>query len=851
LSQSRLVVVSLVWALSALSPMPALADDQVVAPDPRAVTLPSFTESPGCDGPYGIRGPYASHGGYLPPEELVLGPWGGFYGRTMEEVHDQMVLVEMPMADRPFALYVHRRVVPALEQVIANLEREAAAGRHYTIRAAYSSSYNPITIPPGRYLSFHAVGAALDINSNTNPYRADNVLVTDMPAWFVKAWTDAGWCWGGSWRDVKDPTHFSWMGPLHSTGHEAPAPYPPLTSASTFARSVSFDTALGEAPAGSIHLVADMDRDGAPDAVRLREWTPYGHLGVEVAIGQHDFETCLLHDITVQPPRAGAGYALADWRGDGRPDLWAFDAGGPTVRVEVYRWETRYRKRAVIRPAVSSDGVVALLAGDHDRDGIGDLYVVRAGSPGSVEVWAGPRFATRLASADLGVDVSSRHRLALGDYDVDGVPDVYLLAAGDAAVLRVALGGRGFALVAPVRTAVGAHPASTLQIADYDGDGREDLVFFDQTGRVTVYLGGRRAADAPLTGWFSESFDRHWQFGDGCVPNPGFETEPGFRGTRLADASGPGAAFTYPIPHTGAWTVAALDWSWWGRLPGRFVDLEPITGAEGPGYAILLAGTETTVRLRKAADGQEYATVWVSERTGPVDLAVAAHGGHQVVAVAFSGSRPGVVIRDQAGALLADVDLTDLVPYSLAAVSDVSGDGSQDLAVVGYLADGGIGLRTVSIASGVVATGRVASGFSVEGITAVPSAGGRAASVAVLLRHNAGRRGAVAVLDAATGARLLVFRTPPITTGAVTAARTGDGTVLVLAARNARTGRVRVEGRDPSTGQLLWARKGSLGFDPADIDQIEAGSVLVTGHRFGDGNVEVAWWNPATGERLG
>ena len=41
------------------------------------------------------------------------------------------------------------------------------------------------------------------------------------------------------------------------------------------------------------------------------------------------------------------------------------------------------------------------------------------------------------------------------------------------------------------------------------------------------------------------------------VPNPGFETERGFRGTRLADATGPGAAFAYPNPETGAWKAPA------------------------------------------------------------------------------------------------------------------------------------------------------------------------------------------------------------------------------------------------------------------------------------------------------
>jgi len=835
-----------------LAPAAAVADEPSPTPDPRAVTLPSFTESPGCDGPYGVAGPYATHGGYLTPDELVLGPWGGFFGRTMQQVHAQLVPVELPMADRSFTLYVHQRVMPALERVIANLEREAAAGRRYTIRAGFTSSYNPITIPGRRHLSYHTVGAAVDINSNANPYRTDNVLVTDMPAWFVKAWTDAGWCWGGDWKDTKDPMHFSWRGPLYASEDEVPAPFPPLTSASGFRTAVTFDTALGEAPAGSIHLMADMDRDGSPDAVRLRAWTPYGHLGVEVAVGEHDYETCLLHDITVRPPSGEAGYALVDWTGNGRPDLWAFDTSGDSVRVEVYRWASRYRKRAVIVSEAPAESAVALLAGDHDRDGRSDLYVVRAGSPGSVEVWAGPRFTDLLTRANLGVAVSAGARVALGDHDVDGVPDVYLLSPGEAALLRVASGGRGFALVAPIRTAVGGHPGSTLQIADYDGDGREDLIFFDRDGTVTVYPGGRRAAGADLTGWFSASFAKDWEFGEACAPNPGFETEPGFGGARLADAAGPGAAFTYPNPETGAWTLAALDWSWTHRLPGRFVDLEPVTGAEGPGYAVLLSGAGTTVQFRRAADGEEYATIGLpAAHSEPADLAVAAHGGSPAVAVAFAGDRPALVVVDPAGSLLADVDLAGLVPVALAAAGDIEGDGSEELAVVGYLPDGGVGLRIISIASGVLREARVASGFSVEGITVLPATGGSGPAVVVLLRHNGGGRGAVAVHDAVTGERLALFRTAPIAVGAVTAADTGGEPIVVIAFRNARTGRVRVEGRVPLSGERLWTGAGSLGFDPADADQIEAGSVLITGHRFGDGNVEVAWWDPDTGRRVG
>jgi hypothetical protein len=595
-----------------------------------------------------------------------------------------------------------------------------------------------------------------------------------------------------------------------------------------------------------VHLVADVDRDGAPDAVRLRGWTAVGHLGVEAAVSGHDFETCRVHDITVRPPRGADGFALVDWRGDGRPDLWAFDAAGDTLRIEIYRWETGYRRRAVRLPAVPTDSALAFLAGDYDRDGLADLFVVRAGSPGRVEVWAGDEFTELLARTDLDAAVDPGTRVALGDYDGDGVPDVFLLAAGGAAPLRVALGGQGFSLEGPVATSVAEHPGARLQVADYDGDGREDLVFFDGDGVVTVYLGGSRLPEEDLTGWFSESYAADWGFGEGCVPNPGFEVQPGFLAARFADAAGPGAAFTYPNPETGTWTLADLWWRWWWSLPAWAGDLEPITGPEGAGYAVLLAGETTAVQVRRADDGLEYATVPVADRPGAIDLAVVEHGGAPAVAVAFAGPEPEVVVRDLAGQVLAEVPLGTLTPAFLLAAGDVTGDGQDDLVAVGNGLRGGAGFRTISIGEGVVGSGATWGSAVVEGAALVPGT----SSVAVLLRPPAGRLGAVVVQDVITAERSLVFRAPAMASGAITTAVTGEGPVLVLATRNARAGTVRVEGRAVLSEQRLWVRVGSLGFDPADADQIESGAVAILGHRFGDGNVEVAWWDPLTGVRL-
>ena len=221
------------------------------APEPRAATIPSFNESPGCGAADGVRGPYATMAGDLPPTEPVLGPWGDFFGRDIAAVRSQLVRLYLPSPAGDVGVWVHYRVAPALRAVIRNLEREAAAGRTYIIRSWDTGSYRAATIPPHRYLSFHAIGAAIDVNAWSNPHRLDNVLVTDMPAWFVKAWTDAGWCWGGHWQTIKDPMHFSWAGaPGHPGLSDARRRSPPGPPRPTSPATLSFATALGAAGGG-------------------------------------------------------------------------------------------------------------------------------------------------------------------------------------------------------------------------------------------------------------------------------------------------------------------------------------------------------------------------------------------------------------------------------------------------------------------------------------------------------------------------------------------------------------------------------------------------------------------------
>lgn len=84
----------------------------------------------------------------------------------------------------------------------------------YHVRQGDTGAYNCRRITSGRGHSLHAFGIALDINWNTNPFRADNVLVTDMPKVMIRNILRIRtnndhrvWGWGGNYRTVKDAMH--------------------------------------------------------------------------------------------------------------------------------------------------------------------------------------------------------------------------------------------------------------------------------------------------------------------------------------------------------------------------------------------------------------------------------------------------------------------------------------------------------------------------------------------------------------------------------------------------------------------------------------------------------------------
>jgi peptidoglycan hydrolase-like protein with peptidoglycan-binding domain len=113
-------------------------------------------------------------------------------------------------------LHSGARIRIAVETVEAFRALDMVLQKHgYAPRSADTGGYNCRPVTGGQGFSLHACGIACDINWNSNPYRKDNKLVTDMSQKMVDdvlgVQTTGGlniFRWGGDFRTFKDAMHY-------------------------------------------------------------------------------------------------------------------------------------------------------------------------------------------------------------------------------------------------------------------------------------------------------------------------------------------------------------------------------------------------------------------------------------------------------------------------------------------------------------------------------------------------------------------------------------------------------------------------------------------------------------------
>lgn len=450
---------------------------------------PTFNESDGCGSPW-ARGPKVETSGSLSSSTVLRGPHAGYFGRTIDQVWDSLFWWDVPMSNDE-SLRLHERMAPALAEVEQNLAEAASQGFYYSIVDRYTFAYTARTVGGSYRVSQHAFGNAVDINSTTNPYSA-TALITNMPDWFVESWADAGFCWGGNWISVKDPMHYNWRGPLFTPGiTELPLSYPPLTVAESFTRTMHTAAVPGPLDHTQFRLLMDGDNDGGIDVVNVSPART--GLVVDVIRASTDYESCSVSRYATSKSAEGSAAIPGDWDRDGAQDLWVINDAGDLEVTAFLRNSDFTETASASIPAAPGD---AYLSADHDVDGWGDLYILRySGSDWSVEVRSGAdRFETVLVSASLPGTESDRFTAV--DRDLDQIPDIVVVGQAGS---RIHDGASNYSESESIPFS--ASGFDDVAGADFDGDGRHDLVILDGT-TLEVLAGNTALAGMQVTSWF-------------------------------------------------------------------------------------------------------------------------------------------------------------------------------------------------------------------------------------------------------------------------------------------------------------------------------------------------------------
>ncbi|MCA8980422.1 MAG: VCBS repeat-containing protein [Planctomycetes bacterium] len=249
--------------------------------------------------------------------------------------------------------------------------------------------------------------------------------------------------------------------------------------------------ATGELPRNI--TIGDFDEDGIPDAAIACEGAGILAGGVSVHSGNTDgsFDP----EVTVDTGIEAMDVETADFDGDGHLDLVA--ALGPHSKVAVYSGVGDGTFLAPTLLAVTWYPQ-AVEIGDLDGDGVHDLAVISRASS-----WSNSRLQIAYGTTGGGfgpfvvqAGFPNPISLDLADLNGDGVDDIVAYDQSTQSMLScLSLGGGNFT---PPATATGSFNSIQLALADIDGDGAPDLIGRGYSDDIVVERGLGDGSFSPL-----------------------------------------------------------------------------------------------------------------------------------------------------------------------------------------------------------------------------------------------------------------------------------------------------------------------------------------------------------------
>jgi Ca2+-binding RTX toxin-like protein len=246
-------------------------------------------------------------------------------------------------------------------------------------------------------------------------------------------------------------------------------------------------------------VIAPLDGNASPDIAVANQGAPGGSVSIFLNNGTGTFSPATGSPVTF-PDQEPNGMGAADFDGDGAIDLAVGALNGTNPGVFFLKGAGTGGFAAPV--ALGGDGSQKVATGDLNGDGRPDMVAGRAGIGDVVVI---TRTATGF-SAPTPVDPdgpagNANGRIALADLDGDGVLDLAVPdTVGPQANKISILTGRGDATFdVNSHEATGGFPRQVV-VGDLNGDGNNDLVSSDSgSGDVSVLLARAPAVTVPAT----------------------------------------------------------------------------------------------------------------------------------------------------------------------------------------------------------------------------------------------------------------------------------------------------------------------------------------------------------------